>query len=263
MIELSADLGGLKGYVDTVTGYSTAVMSNAYQQDVRNYASKRLIEKFNLHIDAMALAHARALHHVYEWNAVGIPNARLFRVIQYGRGRDRAVGFVFRQSVTKVPLPDAGAYGGGEDFRPRRRHIFRNKAYVMELNQRVSIKRRNAKALFIPMQGAEGGFIIRKGPIGVDNPGGKETTGRFTREWETFWSAIAPVHLESEIVPMITRHVKSSGDAEIRRLANTTRVRKRGININYVRGQEMAVHARTLKSARKYFGGLADDIPTE
>lgn len=129
------------------------------------------IDGFYDFLDAMARMHPEMLHHVYEWDRVGNPGARLYEV--------------------KTTGASARAITINADFLPSRSTSdqystpFVNKAEVMELGLPVVIERVNAQSLFFTQDGQE---FFRMGPIVIENPGGEAVRGSFLRFFEMFYN---------------------------------------------------------------------------
>lgn len=130
-----------------------------------------------------------SLKHVYEWKAVGADKARLFKIIRsHVAGGHLTVSSVFTPSKTRVPVSPALAKSGGI----KSRHIFRNKASVMENGNPVYIRAKSAQALVF--NGANGLVFIRK-PRGVivNNPGGNAAKNGFAEHMRLWFGTSANI----------------------------------------------------------------------
>jgi hypothetical protein len=105
--------------------------------------------KFLPYINAMAKGNKKSLSHVYEWNKVGVTSARLFdlTIPSTSRGKTNfSMKVDFRPSKTLVPLTEAQATPNPQTGAVvKRRHIFYNKAMVMEYGQSVTVRPKTSK----------------------------------------------------------------------------------------------------------------------
>ena len=130
---------------------------------------KGSVEVMKEFVDSMARVDQQLLHHVYEWNQTGSPNARLFDISYTVSNLGLSLKSTFRQSTSikagsKVP--------------------FFNKAKLMEDCVPVRIVAKQAEVLsFIDDDGTE---VFTKKPIYVENPGGEMVQGSFERVLDMF-----------------------------------------------------------------------------
>ena len=130
---------------------------------------KGSVEVMKEFVDSMARVDQQLLHHVYEWNQTGSPNARLFDISYTVSNLGLSLKSTFRQSTSikagsKVP--------------------FFNKAKLMEDGVPVRIVAKQAEVLsFIDDDGTE---VFTKKPIYVENPGGEMVQGSFERVLDMF-----------------------------------------------------------------------------
>jgi hypothetical protein len=112
--------------------------------------------EFNLgsYIDRNAINHPARLHHVYEWERIGEPDARLWALVPRSDGKRLTVGYTFLPSKTYVPIKD--------ELEPGTKHIYANKAGMMESGKPVFVKPLpgNKYIRFIPKSG---GIVFSKG----------------------------------------------------------------------------------------------------
>lgn len=129
---------------------------------------KEVIFALGQYIDVEARSNPSALHHVYEWNQVGSPSARLFDINYTVSNLGLTLNSKFRQSKTV----------SGDSNTP-----FYNKAYIMENGIPVTIKpKRNSVLAF-----EDGGqTVFTKKSVTVRNPGGNEVSGSFERVFDEF-----------------------------------------------------------------------------
>jgi len=129
------------------------------------------IESFKQYIDATARMSPGALHHIYEWDQVGGPGARLYNITYSSNGKN-AIFFnsTFKQSKSikngsTVP--------------------FINKAEIMENGTPVIIRPRKAKVLAFEDNGEQ---VFTPNPVKVENPGGDAVQGSYEKAFDTFFN---------------------------------------------------------------------------
>lgn len=127
------------------------------------------IQALNKYIDAKARGNPTALHHVYEPDMVGQPNARLFDF--------KANATIQSIIITGRFLPSSGTpSNGGEPFV--------NKAKIMEDQIAIVIAPRNSNVLAFE---TEGQTVFTSDSIYIDHPGGNEVAGSFGRTVDEFF----------------------------------------------------------------------------
>jgi hypothetical protein len=185
---------GMSGTAGTVLKDSTVAQISAaiyYQASVvskvttnKQFQSKfqtilfNQIEKdFGNYLDSQARVNPKSLHHVYEWKKTGVPSARLFNLKVSGTsGLSFKIVSEFKPSKSLVPTN----FG-------KSRHVFTNKASVMEAGNPIVIRPKNAERLVFEMNG----LVVRmpKGaPVTVKRPGGGKATGRFKIAYAQFFT---------------------------------------------------------------------------
>lgn len=139
---------------------------------------KEFIRKTNIY----AAANKNSMHHVYEWNKVGVNTARLFTLNRTGvRGGRLVITTKFLDSSSPVPVSPQLRRPGKSGRVVKGGHIFKNKASVMEEGKTVHIQAKNAKALAFPGKDGKIKFIPRGYYVSVRNPGGRAVRGSFTK----------------------------------------------------------------------------------
>lgn len=129
-------------------------------------AAAKVIQGFYVYADAMASANPMAYHHVYEWGAVGDPNARLFEVtvMPYPGGITLAC------NLLPSTMPNEDGY------------VFSQKASVMESGDIVSfVTEKN-----VPLYDGE---FFRTGRF-TFKPGGELTTQAFENLYFEYFATI-------------------------------------------------------------------------
>lgn len=128
--------------------------------------TKEILEDF---IDSNARVSPQMLHHIYEWNQTGSPDARLYN-ITYTISN---LGLSFRSKFTQSTFVKEGS-----------KEPFYNKAKVMEDGIPVVIKPKTADVLVFEENGET---VFTRGPIRVENPGGTEVQGAFEKTFDNFF----------------------------------------------------------------------------
>ena len=135
------------------------------------------IEKdFGLYMDAKARTQPKSFHHVYEWKKAGKPSGRLFimkRIDSGGLGFKTSYEFI--QSKSLVPTKKG-----------KHRHVFANKAMVMEAGNPVVIKPRNSERLVFDINGYTV-FMPKGASVTVNKPGGIGVRNSFRMAYEHFF----------------------------------------------------------------------------
>lgn len=122
----------------------------------------QITELASQYIDSNARLNPQLLHHIYEWNNVGSPEARLFD-IDY---KISAIGLTFNSSLKQSKTIKDGS-----------NVPFYNKASIMENGTAVTIRPKKANALRFEV---DGDTVYTKSQVVVENPGG-ETQGQFEK----------------------------------------------------------------------------------
>jgi len=144
-------------------------------------ASKKFIKDLNNY----SKSNKKNMHHIYEWNRVGLDSARLFKLKRNSVVDNRAIiDIVLKKSKTRAPISKVLLKPGKTGKYVKRSGIFKDKAAVMEAGKSVSfIATRNIA--FAP----SGKIIFRpRGTlITIRNPGGRLTTRsleKYSIKWQ-------------------------------------------------------------------------------
>lgn len=189
---LQKNMAGTPGLVlkdSTVAQISAAIYYQAqvvskittnkqFQNKFQSIIFNQLEKDFGLYIDAKARTSPKTLHHVYEWNKVGNPSARLFKLnIIEKNGLAFSVTSSFLLSKSTVPNNIS-----------KRTHVFANKASVMEAGMPLTIRPRSAERLVF--ESDTGIVFMPKGAsVTVKRPGGGAATGRYQIEYARFFTS--------------------------------------------------------------------------
>ena len=162
--------------------YEAAVISKlTINSQFKALFTKTMFDQINTdfgnYIDALARSKPKSLHHVYEWKKAGNKTARLFKLNKISEeGLSFRVNYEFMPSRSMVPAPTG-----------RRRHMFANKALIMEEGKPLVIKPKNAERLVFEVDG-ETVFMPKGKSITVRRPGGSASTNQFTLAHSRFFS---------------------------------------------------------------------------
>jgi len=127
------------------------------------------VEVLNKFIDSKAKANSSALHHVYEWGAVGSPAARLFFI---------------EAKATKSSINLNGKFLPSSSISDNSTEPFVDKANIMENAIAIEISPKNSNVLAFEIDGET---VFSMESIYVANPGGDEVAGNFGRTVEEFF----------------------------------------------------------------------------
>ena len=162
--------------------YEAAVISKlTTNKAFQNAFSKLMFDQINLdfgnYIDALARSKPKSLHHVYEWKKSGNKTARLFKLNKTEQvGLSFGVNYEFLPSKSMVPASSG-----------RRRHVFANKASIMEQGKPLVIRPKNAERLVFQID-EETIFMPKGASVTVKRPGGSAARNQFTLAHSRFFS---------------------------------------------------------------------------
>lgn len=128
------------------------------------------IEILKEYVDSNARVNPEMLHHIYEWDRVGSPDARLFDFNYTVSNLGLSIMSSFRQSTTVKNGSNVPFY---------------DKARIMEDGIPVRIVPKKADVLAFEENGE---MVFTKGPVEVDNPGGTQVAGSFERVVDGFFN---------------------------------------------------------------------------
>jgi hypothetical protein len=128
------------------------------------------VELMKEFIDSNARVNPDMLHHIYEWNQTGSPNARLYN-ISYTTSN---LGLSFKSSFSQSTSIKNGS-----------RTPFYDKARIMEQGIPITIRPKNAQVLAFEENEET---VFTKGPVRIDNPGGSQVEGGFEKVFDMFFN---------------------------------------------------------------------------
>lgn len=158
--------------LNNIVDYSNGFIkeTKAQERTVASRLADTSIDAFYDYLDVLARTNPGMLHHVYEWGAVGNPDARLVELKKRLAGKSVNIDSEF---ITSSSIPE----GATEPFY--------EKAEIMEEGIPITVQAVQAKAMFIQYQGEE---FFTAGPIVIENPGGEGVRGSFVEAFEEFYN---------------------------------------------------------------------------
>lgn len=160
--------------------YQAHVMAKLMNNEAFNNKFKEVIfnqlnKDFSEYLDAKARSNPKTLHHVYEWDMAGSPEGRLFKLNRSSTGTTS-----FSLSYEFLPSKSFTKTGN-------RRHVFINKASVMEAGMPLKIAPRFAERLIFESNGRT--IYMPKGAsVIVNKPGGEGVKKSFETSFRYFFS---------------------------------------------------------------------------
>ena len=169
--------------------------NKAFQNLFKTTIFNQINKDFNEYIDASARTKPKALHHVYEWNKVGVPSARLFELKQMpSSGLSFQIGYVFLPSKTRVPAKNS---------KQKKKYYFADKASVMESGKPVVVSPKGDNRLVFEIDGATV-FMPKGASLVIKNPGGAKVSHQFELAYGRFFGG-----------QMVNSAIKTSGFQQI------------------------------------------------
>ena len=179
MLRLTIDDTQFKKDIKNIIGYSFGFFEGVKQglPEFWVNASRDIIESLKQYIDANARVTPQLLHHMYEWNQTGSPNARLFDIGYTISGGGLSVFSSFSQSRT---------------IKAGSRVPFYDKARIMENGIPVTIVPKKKLVFEV-----EGETVYTANPVIVNNPGG-QVQGEYEKVFNSFFTTyFAQSYLQS------------------------------------------------------------------
>lgn len=170
MLKVVMDSRQFQKEINNILNYSTGFLEGVQRGKTELYMSlaPKISEMASQFIDANAKMSPELLHHVYEWEKVGSPSARLFDIEYTISG----AGITFTSS-----LKQSSSIKQGSNV------PFYNKATIMEQGVGVTITPKKADVLRFEIDGQE---VYTSQEVRVENPGG-QTQGQFDKVISNFF----------------------------------------------------------------------------
>lgn len=163
--------------------YESSVLSKLttnveFKNLFKNTIFNQIEKDFGQYVDAQARTKPNSLHHVYEWNKVGNPTARLFKLnlIDMG-GLSFRVGREFKMSKSSVP---------SKNKKQKKKYVFENKASIIEEGMPIVIRPNSAQRLVFELDDRTV-FMPKGTSVTVKRPGGKSATNQFSLSFGRFF----------------------------------------------------------------------------
>lgn len=204
-IKFDADLSQVANVLGAIEGVGATVSTRRFPDTLVKMSWAETAKDFDVFMDAVARSNPQAYHHMYEWNKVGIPGARLWnQTLTTNKAGTGIASFEFQPSVTPVPPP---RYPVGEVSRlSGEKYVFHSKAAVMEFGIPVTIRSRTSGGLiFIPAPELPRGYLFAKESY-VTNPGGN-VAGNFTQAFSGFWGSNSTAIFNARVKPKLEAEV--------------------------------------------------------
>jgi hypothetical protein len=128
------------------------------------------VEVMKEFIDSNARVNPEMLHHIYEWNLTGSPEARLYDI---------------SYTVSNLGLSFKSSFSQSRSIKDGSRTPFYDKARIMENGIPVTIRPRAAQVLAFDDNGET---VFTRGPVEVLNPGGTQVEGGFEKTFDMFFN---------------------------------------------------------------------------
>jgi predicted RNA-binding protein YlxR (DUF448 family) len=219
--------------------YEAAVISKltknkAFQQRFTKTIFDQIQKDFPAYIDAQARTKPKSLHHVYEWKKTGEATSRLFKLNKVSQdGLSFAFDYEFLPSKNAVPTKLRG-----------RKHVFANKASVMERGEAIQIAPRSAERLVFEIDGMTV-FMPKGASVTVKRPGGVSVKNSFDLLYSRYFSG-----------QLINETIKKSG---FQKLFNTSMSKALSVPNNIKRVQysfsSNAIRSQADTALTQAFGG--------
>jgi len=207
--------------------YEAAVIAKlTTNKAFQNAFSKLMFDQINLdfgnYIDALARSKPKSLHHVYEWKKTGNKSARLFKLNKTTQvGLSFGINYSFLPSKSMVPAATG-----------KRRHMFINKASIMEQGNPLVIRPKSADRLVFEVDG-ETVFMPKGASVTVKRPGGSGARNQFTLAHSRFFSG-----------RLVNDSIKKSG---FQRLFNSSMTKALGVPSD-IKRVKYSFSANTIRS---------------
>lgn len=151
--------------------------SEKIKSSFRKIIFQQINEDFGLFMDAQARTKPKTYHHVYEWKKAGSPEARLFKInTLQSEGFSLRIGYSFKPSTSLVPSSNSN-----------RRHVFAQKAAVMEAGRPLVIAPRYAERLIFETKNGYTVYMPKGESVTVNRPGGNYVVGSFEAAYKMFF----------------------------------------------------------------------------
>jgi hypothetical protein len=171
MINLRYDTKSFSNTLKNTVEYSLGFLDGAKMGTIifNTKLAQITEEALKQYIDVKSRANPESLHHVYEWNRVGDPAARLFEI--------NAV-------ASKNSIVFSGQFIPSRSVSETSNEPFVDKANIMENAISILIEPRSSDFLAFDVDGQQ---VFTVNSVFIENPGGDEVAGSFGRAVDDFF----------------------------------------------------------------------------
>jgi hypothetical protein len=157
----------MKNIMDYSAGFLDGIQMG--KQQLMHSIGVQSIELLKSYIDSNAKTNPAILHHVYEWNQTGSPDARLYDI---------------KYSISNLGLSFMSSFSQSNTVQDGSNTPFYNKAKIMEEGIPVKIRPKRAQSLRFIDDGEE---VFTKSEVTIRNPGGN-VEGKFEQVFDNFFN---------------------------------------------------------------------------
>lgn len=134
---------------------------------------------FGEYLDAQARTKPKSFHHVYEWKKTGQEQSRLFKLKRIPTNQlGVTLSYQFKQSKSAV----TNKYS-------KRKHVFKDKAKIMESGVTVVVSPRFAERLVFDTGLGYTVFMPKGASVTITRPGGAAVKGSFEAAYRRFFTS--------------------------------------------------------------------------
>jgi hypothetical protein len=171
MINAQFDLSDFSVKMSNLSLYNKGFLNgiNMNRQKFNLQLGQYSLEILNKFIDSKARMSPDQLHHVYEWDQVGSPGARLFEI---------------ETSATQTSIIFYGRFLPSKSVNDTSSEPFVQKAEIMENSIMIEISPKSSNVLAFEVDGET---VFTTDSIYIANPGGDAVAGSFGRVVEDFF----------------------------------------------------------------------------
>lgn len=171
MINLRYDTKNFRNTLRNTVEYSLGFLDGAKMGTIifNTKLAQITEEALKQYIDVKSKANPESLHHVYEWNRVGDPSARLFEI--------NAV-------ASKNSIVISGQFISSKSVGENSNEPFVDKANIMENSISVLIEPKSSNFLAFDVDGQQ---VFTVNSVFIESPGGDEVAGSFGRAVDDFF----------------------------------------------------------------------------
>lgn len=170
MISVKVNNKKFKRDMDNLMGYSIGFLTGVERGQgvfLQGFGAT-VLEALKNYIDSNARVAPQLMHHVYEWNQTGSPEARLFDI---------------KYTVAGVGISFDSKFSQSKSIKDGSKVPFYDKARIMESGVSVTIVPKNRVLAFTE----NGEDVFTSSPVTINNPGG-EVKGEYEKAFNSFFN---------------------------------------------------------------------------